>query len=86
MGQIHLVRAENLSCPLFEAIHEGRKVTVGRSTQKRIMRVTKNGKFYVKWGTKKKPDRIRYLSSGGTWVILDDVAQVTSEPKKKAKK
>ena len=70
---LHLVRAENLDCPIFEALHEGRKVTVGHSTQKRILHVGKNGAFYVKMGTVKKPNKKRYLSSGGVWVLLNDV-------------
>ena len=70
---LHLVRAENLECPIFEALHEGRKVNVGHSTQKRILHVSKRGAFYVKMGTAKNPNKKRYLSSGGTWVLLDDV-------------
>lgn len=72
-AMLHLVRAENLECPIFEALHEGRKVTVGHSTQKRILHVSKNGAFYVKMGTAKKPNKKRYLSSGGVWVLLNDV-------------
>lgn len=70
---LHLIRAENLNCPILEALHEGRKVTVGHSTQKRILHQSKNGAFYVKWGKATNPERKRYLSSGGTWVILNDV-------------
>ena len=70
---LNLVRAENLDCPIIEALHEGRKVTVGRSTQKRIMHVSKNGAFYVKMGSAKNPNKKRYLSSGGTWVLLNDI-------------
>lgn len=69
---LRLVRAENLECPIFEALHEGRKVNVGHSTQKRILHVSKRGAIYVKMGTAKSPNRKRYLSSGGTWVILND--------------
>lgn len=71
---LHLVRASNLEVPIYDAIHEGRKVNVGRSTQKRILHESENGAFYVKWGTKKHPNAKRYLTSGGTWVILNDVA------------
>lgn len=70
---LNLVRAENLDCPIIEALHEGRKVTVGRSTQKRILHVSKNGAFYVKMGSVKNPNKKRYLSSGGTWVLLNDI-------------
>ena len=70
---LNLVRAENLDCPIIEALHEGRKVTVGRSTQKRILHVSKNGAFYVKMGSAKSPNKKRYLSSGGTWVLLNDI-------------
>ena len=70
---LNLVRAENLDCPIIEALHEGRKVTVGRSTQKRILHVSKNGAFYVKMGSAKNPSKKRYLSSGGTWVLLNDI-------------
>ena len=70
---LNLVRAENLDCPIIEALHEGRKVTVGRSTQKRILHVSKNGAFYVKMGSAKNPNKKRYLSSGGTWVLLNDI-------------
>ena len=70
---LNLVRAENLECPIFEALHEGRKVIVGCSTQKRILHVSKNGAFYVKMGTAKNPNRKRYLSSGGIWVLLNDI-------------
>ena len=72
---LHLVRAENLDCPIFEALREGRKVNVGRSTQRRILHVSKNGAFYVKMGTAKNPNKKRYLSSGGVWVILNDVKE-----------
>lgn len=70
---LKLVRAENLDCPIIEALHEGRKVTVGRSTQKRILHVSKSGAFYVKMGSAKNPDKKRYLSSGGIWVLLNDI-------------
>lgn len=70
---LNLVRAENLYCPITEALHEGRKVTVGRSTQKRILHVSKNGAFYVKMGNAKNPNKKRYLSSGGIWVLLNDI-------------
>lgn len=70
---LHLVRAENLECPIFEALHEGRKVIVGQSTRKRILHQSKNGALYVKMGCKDNPKRKRYLSSGGIWVILNDV-------------
>lgn len=70
---LNLIRAENLDCPIMEALHEGRKVNVGRSTQKRILHVSKNGAFYVKMGSAKNPNRKRYLSSGGIWVLLNDV-------------
>ena len=74
---LHLVRAENLECPIFEALHEGRRVTVGLSTQKRILHQSEKGAFFVKWGTAKNPKRKRYLSSGGVWVILNDVKENT---------
>ena len=70
---LNLVRAENLDCPIIEALCEGRKVTVGRSTQKRILHVSENGAFYVKMGSAKNPNKKRYLSSGGTWVLLNDI-------------
>lgn len=70
---LNLIRAENLDCPIMEALHEGRKVNVGHSTQKRILHVSKNGAFYVKMGSAKNPNRKRYLSSGGIWVLLNDV-------------
>lgn len=70
---LHLVRAENLECPIFEALHEGRKVIVGNNTRKRILHQSKNGALYVKMGNKENPKRKRYLSSGGVWVILNDV-------------
>ena len=72
-AELNLIRAENLECPIFEALQDGRKVNVGRSTQKRILHVSKNGAFYVKMGTAKNPNRKRYLSSGGIWVLLNDV-------------
>ena len=65
----------NLETPIFEAIEEGRVVLVGLKCRKRVLHKSKNGAFYVNMGTTGCPDRKRYLSQGGVWVITNGVSK-----------
>jgi hypothetical protein len=66
---LHLKYTSDLDVPVFDAVHEGRVVLVGNKQRKRVLHETPRGAFYVKMGSPKSPNRKRYLSSGGLWVI-----------------
>lgn len=73
MGEPHLLFASNLKVPYYEAIHAGRIVLVGKKQRKRVLCVGKKGGIYVKMGTARNPEKKKYLSEGGDWVITAGV-------------
>ena len=71
MGKLHIKVTSDLSCPVYNAFHEGRIVLVGKKQRKRILHKTARGAFYVDMGTAKNKDRKVYMSQGGIWVITN---------------